>query len=327
MKIRNESNHPPLTPHLVENLETFRSMRNFSAKQYIEEKVALLEKYTSSYGLTASVIGVSGGIDSAVVMALLTRVKGLEVVPVLLPAFTHKGVTGQHSATERGAELCRAFGLNPLTIEVEEPANLLSDNVMKAFSDAGHDYKTSDWGTGQLVSYIRTPHLYYLTTILTDNGKKAFVAGTTNYSEGSYLGYIGKASDAMVDVQVISDLYKSEVYAVAKELGVTEEILKVVPTGDMFDGTSDEDVFGASYDFVELYLEYLGLNPLHRDAFCDDEDMDEESEVYFNKFSDKLDAMHRYNKHKYLAGSPAVHLDINAPETFEKFWKKTVWEG
>lgn len=325
MKIRNDSVHPPMTTKLFEGLEKFRVTRGFSASEYIEAKVALLEKYTTEYGLTASVLGVSGGIDSAVVLALLARVKGLEVVPVLLPAFTHTGVTGQHSATERGAELCRSFGLTPLTVEVEHPANVINDSIMKAFSEAGHDYLKSDWGTGQLVSYVRTPHLYYLTTVLTDNGKKAFISGTTNYSEGSYLGYIGKASDAMVDVQVISDLYKSEVYAVARELGVIDSILKVVPTGDMFDGTSDEDVFGASYDFVELYVEYLGGDPWERKEFKDT--LDEESTVYFNKFADKLDAMHRYNKHKYLAGSPAVHLDINSPETFEKFWKKTVWEG
>ena len=325
MKIRNDSIHPSLPEKLVENLDTFRKVRNFSASEYIEAKVALLEKYTNEYSLDAVVIGVSGGIDSAVVLGLLTRVKGLEVVPVLLPAFTHKGVTGQQGATERGAELCRSMGLAPLTIEVEEPANVISNNVMKAFADAGHNYKTSDWGTGQLVSYVRTPHLYYLTTVLTDNGKKAFIAGTTNYSEGSYLGYIGKASDAMVDVQVISDLYKSEVYAVARELGVTDEIIKVVPTGDMFDGTADEDVFGASYDFVELYVEYLGYPVGLRDAYW--EDLDKESSEYFKEFGAKLDAMHRYNKHKYLAGSPAVHLDINSPETFEKFWKKTVWEG
>lgn len=325
MKIRNDSVHPPMTVKLVEGLEDFRSKRGFSAADYIDAKVALIEKYITQYGLTASVLGVSGGIDSAVVLGLLARVKGLEVVPVLLPAFTHKGVTGQHSATERGAALCNSFGLRPLTIEVEKPANVISDNVMRAFSDAGHDYQTSDWGTGQLVSYVRTPHLYYLTTVLTDNGKKAFISGTTNYSEGSYLGYIGKASDAMVDVQMISDLYKSEVYAVARELGVTDEIMDVVPTGDMFDGTSDEDVFGASYDFVELYVEYLGGDPWDRKAFEDT--LDAESMEYFTKFADKLDAMHRYNKHKYLAGSPAVHLDINSPVTFEKFWKKTVWEG
>jgi NAD+ synthetase len=325
MKIRNDSVHPPMTANLVEALENFRSMRKFSAVDYIDAKVALIEKYTQQYGLTASVLGVSGGIDSAVVLALVARVKDLEVVPVLLPAFTHQGVTGQHSATERGADLCRALGMNPLTIEVEEPANVISDSVMKAFADAGHDYETSAWGTGQLVSYVRTPHLYYLTTVLTDNGKKAFISGTTNYSEGSYLGYIGKASDAMVDVQMISDLYKSEVYAVARELGITDDILKVVPTGDMFDGTSDEDVFGASYDFVELYVEYLCGDPWERKTFEDT--LDAESMEYFTKFADKLDAMHRYNKHKYLAGSPAVHLDINSPETHEKFWKKTVWEG
>lgn len=325
MKIRNESAHPPLTGGLEYHLRKFRVMRAFNAEKYIERKVALLQKYVTEYDLTSCVVAVSGGVDSAIVAALVAKVSGLELIPALLPAFENIGVTGQDTATSRGKELCESLGVKPVIIDVAESARVVGNSVLNGLNNGDTDYKTSDWGVGQLVPYVRTPTLYYITTILTDNGKKSFIAGTTNYSEGSYLGYIGKASDAMVDVQLISDIHKYEVYAVAEVLGIPSSIIDIEPTGDMFDGTSDEDVFGASYDFVEVYLNYLALSPLEQKIFKNS--LDEESLAYFISFAAKLDAMHAYNKHKYLAGSPAVHLDINSPATYKKFWKKTVWEG
>lgn len=324
MKIRNNSAHPPLTSTLQKALSGFRDSRGFDPDEYIQQKVNLLQKYTDEYNLTACVVAVSGGIDSAIVAALAARLKGVEVVPVLLPATNHEGVTGQDSATSRGINLCNDLHLTPVVIDVAETARVLGGAVFAQLNNSGNDYTESAWGTGQLVPYVRTPALYYVTTLLTDNGKKAFIGGTTNYSEGSYLGYIGKASDAMVDVQFISDIYKSEVYAVAKSLGIRQEIIDVVPTGDMFDATSDENVFGASYDFVELYLETLTWPESKISQWV--KLLDDESREYFIQYRAKLDAMHKYNKHKYLAGSPAVHLDINSPQTYEKFWKKTTWE-
>lgn len=129
-----------------------------------------------------------------------------------------------------------------------------------------------------------------------------------NRDEGAYLGYVGKASDGMVDVQLISDLHKSEVYACARFLDVPDSIIGAVCTGDMFDGRVDEEVFGTSYDFVELYLWYLNLNNFHQEKFK--KSLDEESLEKFNMYASNLENLHSYNAHKYLAGSPAVHLDI-----------------
>jgi NAD+ synthase (glutamine-hydrolysing) len=86
------------------------------------------------------------------------------------------------------------------------------------------------WAAGQLAPYLRTPTLYYLTSLLTQEGMKAVVCGTTNRDEGAYLGFFGKASDGMVDLQLIADLHKSEVYALGKLLAVPEKILTRTPT-------------------------------------------------------------------------------------------------
>ncbi len=165
-----------------------------------------------------------------------------------------------------------------------------------------------DWAIGQLGPYSRTPVLYYTTSLLNQEGYGAIICGTTNKDEGAYLGYVGKASDGMVDLQLISDIHKSEVYQVARELDIPESILKVTPSGDMYDNRTDETVFGASYDFVELYLNYLNLPDHQKKELIDS--LNQESKEQFDFYAKNLENLHKYNLHKYMAKSPAIHLDL-----------------
>jgi NAD+ synthetase len=87
---------------------------------------------------------------------------------------------------------------------------------------------------------------------LNANGHRAVLCGTTNLDEAGFLGFFGKFSEGAVDVQPITDLHKSEVYATAKFLGVPEEIMNRTPRGDMHEPLSDEQMFGAPYGAVEL---------------------------------------------------------------------------
>ncbi|OGJ46292.1 NAD(+) synthase, partial [Candidatus Peregrinibacteria bacterium RIFOXYA12_FULL_33_12] len=153
------------------------------------------------------------------------------------------------------------------------------------------------------------PILYYLTSLLTQNNLPAIVCGTTNKDEGSYLGYYGKASDGMVDVQLISDIHKSEVYELGNLLNIPKNITEAAPSGDMFDGKNDEEVFGAPYDFVELYLEYLSIKNKKIKTTIQ-KTWSAKAKNQFKQLSDNLEALHNYNKHKYLVASPAMHLDI-----------------
>jgi len=158
------------------------------------------------------------------------------------------------------------------------------------------------------VPVMRTPVLYYIANLFTQNGDPAIICGTTNKDEGAYLGYVGKASDGMVDVQLISDIHKSEVYAVAEELGVPRANIEVIPTGNMFDNRTDVEVFGASYDFVELYLDFISNTADKQEKFI--KSLDAVSLSIFSSMSKNLENLHKHNFHKYLAGSPAVHLDL-----------------
>lgn len=301
----------------AQQLATYRQERNFNATEWVAEKATLINTYFNQYGLTHAVIGVSGGLDSAVVLAVLHEAQkqpnsNLHIIPLLLPALKSEGATHQEEATQKGEEVCAAFNQKPaLFTGLTALINTITDELSTLT-----DEPVSEWTTGQAVSYVRTPILYSTASLLTDNNKPAVVIGTINLSEGGYLGYIGKAGDGMVDLQIVSDLYKSEMFAVAELLNVPDCTLNATPTGDMYDGRSDEEVFGASYDFVELFQHWIqdGRNP----ELLEDEQ--------FKQAVHNLENMHKYNSHKYLNGSPAVHLDI-LPAQIPGGWNNTPWKA
>ena len=306
MKVYNENHHSSVHPELLNELARYRYWRNFKADKYIEEKTALLNRYMSQCHLDTAVVAVSGGIDSALVLALVNHASKQDnspikkIVPVTMPLYD--GVlTNQEDATARAQELCLALGFELTTV----PINSLVSAYIDTADSAG--YSTTPWATGQMGAYARTSFLYYLNSLLNEQGFKPILVGTTNMDEGCYLGYVGKASDGLVDVQLITDIHKSEVYTCSQLLGIPESIMTVIPNGDMYDGRVDTEVFGAPYDIVELYLaerqKSITVN------------VSGNAEVEYNEYKSALDKLHRYNRHKYFALSPAVHLDLWSTET------------
>jgi NAD+ synthetase len=160
------------------------------------------------------------------------------------------------------------------------------------------------WTSGQLVSYIRTPMLYHLASILYEDGFPSIVVGTTNFDEIGYIGYFGKASDGAVDVQLISDLHKSEVYTLGYVLKIPSEILVSPPSGDLYNGETDNEYIGATYDDIELYTGYL----MENSTIPTDES--------FNIIIKRIEHLHSQCTHKYFGSGYALHLnlyDINVP--------------
>ncbi len=297
----------PMLPELVAELARVRAKRAFDPITYLARKVQKIVSYLHTHRLHGAVVGLSGGIDSAVVLGILLEVQRaypetlLKVIPVMMPVYRTDSTTGQLKGAERADLLCEAWNIEPVhydladVFEEYQRAIHLDDRIPK-------DY--TKWADGQLVSYLRTPALYYTTSCLTAAGTPSVVVGTTNRDEGAYLGYVGKASDGMVDLQIIADLHKSEVRKLAAHLGVHQSIMDVTPTGDMYDGRVDEEVFGAPYDFVELYLNHL-VSPLWVPT-----EWSKDALKQYLRLSENLEALHRYNAHKYLVGSPAVHLNV-----------------
>lgn len=317
MKVYPLSRSVEITSNIRRAIKDYRKFRNFNTEQYIQKKCQLINEYFKKANLKSAVVAVSGGIDSAIVLSLINEAQKKTDSPIkniyalLLPSKI--GVSLQEDATKKGKLLCQSMNIKPHIIEMAPIVNIIKNSLEEIIDKTG-----DDWATGQLVSYARTPVLYYMTSILTAHNQSGLICGTTNLDEGAYLGYVGKASDGMVDIQVISDIHKSEVYKVAEALHIPQIIIEAKPSGDMYDARYDEEVFGAPYDFVELYLFYLSLSATEKETWENFYLKHKNDKEIFNKFKNNLENLRRHNAHKYSVGSPAYHLDIKELIYFKK---------
>jgi NAD+ synthetase len=284
-------------------IQLTKSRRNFDASTYIKAKKEKINFFFKQNHLDSCVVGISGGIDSAVVYKLLleaSRQTGSpikKIIALLMPIYG-EGTSNQNSATQKGQELIEP---SEIVSYYTQDLSFVLENYCKSLKA---EITPSAWAVGQLASIVRTPNLYFHAALLQQQGYHSIVVGTTNRDEGSYIGFFGKASDAMVDLQPIADIHKSEVYAIAKKLNVPEKILTAIPAGDVWDGKTDEEMIGAPYWFLETYLlmkEY-NIEP--------EENMSKDDYFLFSKYSSAIEEIHKKNIHKYQVGNPAHFIDI-----------------
>jgi len=294
-----------LVTNCAELLAELRCSRGFDAAEVLAAKVGRLSAWFGDQGLDTAVVGLSGGIDSATVLGLLERVRTMpgsplrRVVALIVP-IDAMGATGQKNAETNALAVADHFVSERWVVALAAAHRELLEALQRASGLAA-----DGWSAGQMVSVERTPVLYGSVALLTAAGHRPVVVGTTNRDEGAYLGFFGKASDGAVDLQPISDLHKSEVRALATELGIPQRIIDAAPKGDVWDGRSDEAMIGASYDEVEMVLRLLelGRDPRLVAAVLDDGDR-------LVTTARAVDELHRANGHKYAVGSPAVHLGV-----------------
>lgn len=284
---------PPLHPELQAKLEAYRATRAFNAEQWIERKVARLNEYMARCGLKACVTSVSGGIDSAATLALCARAMKAAGSPIQANVGVCQPIESSAWALERGKENVAACGATLVVVDQTEQHRRLVSLVDTATGITG-----AKFATGQLRSYMRTPIGYYVAQLYSQQGTPAIVMGTGNQDEDGYLAYFCKAGDGVVDVQLISDLHKSEVFKVSAALGVPSATMVAPPSADLWDGQTDEDELGFSYDFVELFTgHFLKLDEAGQAAFVASLQAPEAKEQ-FDKWRAAAEGVHKRNLHK-----------------------------
>jgi len=293
-----------LHPELQQKLEEQRKKKNFNPSQWIEAKVTLFNKYMRDNGLKAAVVSLSGGVDSSVTLGLMKRALDQENSPIKRILGIAQPIHSSAWALERGREVAEAF---KTPFAVIDQTNLHTQ--LTKLVDESVGIKGENFATGQLRSYMRTPVNYYVAQLLSQQGTPCIVMGTGNQDEDGYLAYFCKAGDGVVDVQLISDLHKSEVFAVGKVLGVPNSVLIAPPSADLWEGQTDEDELGFSYDFIELLTgTYLKLDDAGKKQFLDS--LSTEAREIFLTLDKAAEGIHNRNKHKI---SGPVNLRIVDP--------------
>jgi len=256
------------------------------------KKVDLFNDYLRTNKLSACLVSLSGGVDSAVTLGLMKRALDAKDSPLKRILAVNQPIHSSDWAYNRAKECADAFQAPFVKIDQTEIHNQLVSIIDKEVG-----IKSQPFATGQLRSYLRTPAGYYVAQLLSQAGTPCVVMGTGNKDEDGYLAYFCKAGDGVVDIQLIADIHKSEVFAVGHELGVPKSILEAEPSADLWPGQTDEEELGFSYDFVELFTgSYLTLNDTDKATFR--ASLDEESRTAFKKWSEAAEKVHNRNKHK-----------------------------
>lgn len=281
-----------LHPDLQKKLSEYRATRAFNAEEWADKKCQKLNEYMKKCGLKACTVSVSGGVDSAVTAALCRHAQKMEGSPIQRIVGVSQPIHSSAWALNRATSTCAALGIEQITVDQTEVHSQVCNLVEKAAGIEGKPF-----ARGQLRSYMRTPVGYYVAQLLSQEGLPCIVMGTGNQDEDGYLAYFCKAGDGVVDVQLISDIHKSEVFKVGYALGVPKDTLEAAPSADLWDGQTDENEMGFPYDFVELLTGmYLPLGDAERGAFRSS--LSPEGQTQFDKWSEMAQGIHKRNQHK-----------------------------
>ncbi len=253
-------------------------------KDTVEYITEWLRDYAHKANVNGFVVGVSGGIDSAVVSTLCART-GMDTVLISMPI--HQGRDQVLRGQKHLENLSKSYrNVHALDLDLTEPYDQFV-RLLEKEVDLNSDVDKKFLTLSNSRSRLRMLSLYAVAGL-----KGLLVCGTGNKVEDFGVGFYTKYGDGGVDLSPIADLMKSEVYNLGRELGIIKDILDARPTDGLWDdGRTDEDQIGASYDELEWAMNL-------QDSYGD-----EPSEAHFETDRHKqvwniYISRHKANRHK-----------------------------
>lgn len=198
-----------------------------------------IDEYLNRSGMKGLVVGVSGGIDSALTSTLCAET-GRDVTCIEMPIYQNKDQVSR--SKEHIDWLKKKYSnVSSMIINLDNTYNSFIESIPKIESPE------NELSLANTRSRLRMVTLYYFSSL-----NKFVVAGTGNKVEDFGIGFYTKYGDGGVDISPIADLLKSDVYKLAKFHKINDEIIKAEPTDGLWDDNrNDEDQIGASYKELE----------------------------------------------------------------------------
>lgn len=231
---------------ILQNIETL--MRNSNPDAKTDKRIQDIVSYLKVWNLRHVVLGVSGGIDSAFVLMLLNKARERFDFNIHTVFFRHS--LHEHEASQDVVdEFVRAYPVNHSVIDISGivETTQIQDGCIDAIVDTQYAYA-----------------LMY--TLLFRQAQKVggVTFGTTNKDELG-IGWFGKNSDMVVDIQPIHDFHKFEIYSSYLCQHIPISIKDSAPDGNLINGQTDEDVFGCPYDVVSSVVDLLEKGKITKD--------------------------------------------------------------
>ncbi|ASJ05668.1 NAD+ synthase [Thermococcus barossii] len=207
-------------------------MRELDYNFAIERLTTFIREKAEETGVDGVVVGVSGGIDSATVAYLAAKALGKRrVLGLIMPYYENRDL-------DDARLVCESLGIDYKVINIR--------SIVDEFESAVGGLDTRS--RGNVMARTRMVLLYAHA-----NAMNRLVLGTSNRSE-FLTGYFTKWGDGASDYAPLINLYKTEVWEIAKLLGVPERIIEKKPSAGLWEGQTDEDELGISYRLLDEIL-------------------------------------------------------------------------
>lgn len=199
----------------------------------VDSILAFLQHEVAKRNFTQVVVGLSGGIDSAVVALMCHKAFHGNVKAVLMPS-----INSSQTSIDDAVALCVDFGIEYSLIPIREFDNL--------FCTLYPDHTMIS--RGNFCARMRMATLYHIAQM-----ERRLVVGTSNKTE-IMLGYGTIFGDLACAINPVGNLYKTQIYMLAKLLQIPKQIINKTPSADFYEGQTDEKELGYSYDEIDRFL-------------------------------------------------------------------------
>ena len=241
-------------------------------KKTKDDIVEFVQNKVSEANANGLVVGLSGGIDSTLAAFLACEAVGKDnVFGIVMPSTTTPTEDKLH-----GTVIAQLLGINYKEIAI--------DSILNEFLSVTQ-LEEDKLSIGNLKARIRMSIIYFYA-----NSKNYLVSGTGNKSE-ILIGYFTKHGDGACDIEPIGDLYKTDVYQLAKYLEIPQEIIDKPPRAGLWNNQTDEDEIGMTYELLDKIL----YRNLEKDI--DAKSIADELDIEVDEVNNIINRVYR-NKHK-----------------------------